>query len=493
MMQRQLLLLLVLLSTAYSLQDTCKKQEDCRALSECDSDECIHKVLSDPAPSEYVGIFIIFIFCAFGAGTGLGGGPLMTPIFILIWFFSAHDAIPLSQTVIFSASLTTIYFRIQERNSKVDRPLIDWDLLILLQPPIICGALFGVLINFTFPEWLILILLEMLLIFITYKTAIKTIQNRKKENEAMKAAAESVPTEMNPLEPKSIEPTDRPLRSDDSDNPDSDNSGNEDVIQSQSTEEKPKIVVEEEKSPGRLEIERRFKAKLPWRQATIVVCTHIFMVIAILIRGGMGAKSIAELGQCSPGFMAWIPLFILICTAIGLCNSIYVYRNYQWQLQEKYPLLDEDIKWTPKKMSQFMLLAICAGTCSGALGAGGGTTMGPLLLLLGVNPQVTSSTSAVLVFYTASIASLTYALAGRIPLDYGLLMLFMCLFAGAAGVMAVRWLVIKFKRLSVITLIMTIFLSLAAIGILIYGITSTVSKANRGILNAKFNDLCSYS
>lgn len=486
-----LLCLLLLLATANcALQDTCDKQEDCRALSECDDDECIHKSLTYPAPSEYVGIVIIFIFCGFGAGTGLGGGPLMTPIFILIWFFSAFDAIPLAQTVIFSASITTIYFRIKERNPKADRPLIDWDLLILLQPPMICGALFGVLINFTFPEWLILILLECLLFFVTYTTAKKTIYNRKKENAVVVEGP--VQTEMSSLEPNATKPAeqqDTTVRSQNvqelGDESYSVVNGEADQIQS------PSIAPsEDEKNPGRLEIESRFKATIPWRQATIVVLTHCFMVIAILIRGGMGANSIAHIKQCSQGFIDWIPLFIIICCGIGVGNCIYVYRNYQWRVQVKYPFLEEDIKWTPKKMAQFMALAICAGTCSGTLGAGGGTTMGPLLLLLGVNPQVTASTSAVLVFYTASIASLTYALAGRIPLDYGLLMIFLSMIAGVVGVLFIKWLVEKYKRLSIITLIMTLFLALASIGILIYGIMSTVSKAQRGILDAKFNDLC---
>jgi uncharacterized membrane protein YfcA len=77
----------------------------------------------------------------------------MTQIFILIWFFASHNAIPLAQLVIFSASLTTIVFRVQERHPEVNRPLIAWGLLILLQAPIICGALFGGLLNYTFPDW----------------------------------------------------------------------------------------------------------------------------------------------------------------------------------------------------------------------------------------------------------------------------------------------------------------------------------------------------
>jgi uncharacterized membrane protein YfcA len=101
------------------------------------------------------------------------------------------------------------------------------------------------------------------------------------------------------------------------------------------------------------------------------------MVIAILIRGGIGAKSIAGIAQCSDGFFAWIPLFILCCAAIGTADAWYTYSLYNWQVAENYEFLPDDLRWTPNKLASFMLLAVCAGTASGTLGAGGGTTMGP--------------------------------------------------------------------------------------------------------------------
>lgn len=217
---------------------------------------------------------------------------------------------------------------------------------------------------------------------------------------------------------------------------------------------------------------------------------YIFIVICLLIRGGMGAKSIAHISECSAGFFAWIPLFILCMIVIGFMVATYVLRLHQWRVAEGYEFLPDDTMWTPKRMLKFMLLAIGAGTCSGTLGAGGGTTMGPLLLFLGVNGTVTSATGAVLVFYTSSIASLTYAMSGRTPEDYGGLIIAMCVFSGFAGVTFVNWLVKKYNRLYIVTAVMTIVLALATCAIVIYGITSTVHKSQLGLLTAKINDLC---
>jgi uncharacterized membrane protein YfcA len=182
-MKAKLLILALLLSLAVALPDPCDHNSDCRSLSTCKSSKCKHKDLYEPAPSEYIGFFVMFILCGLGASTGLGGGPLMTPIYILISFFDTYTAIPLAQLTIFTACLPTIFFRCQERNPHTNRPLIAWDLLILLQPCITSGALFGVMLNYTFPEWLILILLFFLLCYGVYSTVIKTkLSARRRKN-----------------------------------------------------------------------------------------------------------------------------------------------------------------------------------------------------------------------------------------------------------------------------------------------------------------------
>jgi uncharacterized membrane protein YfcA len=246
-------------------------------------------------------------------------------------------------------------------------------------------------------------------------------------------------------------------------------------------------------TPGRAAIEREFSQMFPWKNFCIVILTHAFIVVAILIRGRMGQKSIAGLKQCDAGFIAWIPLFMVCSISIGVFNVWFVLRHYHNLEAEKYEFLPDDMRWTKTKMLTFMGLSVLAGTGSGTRGAGGGTTMGPVLAALGVNPQVNAATSTWLVFFTASIASLTSALSDRLPMDYAMTIIIISFISGMCGVHALNYFVRKTKRPSMITFGMAIVLSLAGIAILVYGITSTVNKANRGLLNAKFNDLCAGS
>jgi uncharacterized membrane protein YfcA len=67
--------------------------------------------------------------------------------------------------------------------------------------------------------------------------------------------------------------------------------------------------------------------------------------------------------------------------------------------------------------------------------------MGPLLLLMHVNPSVNAATSAFLVFYSSFMTSLTYSLAERLHLGYSILVIIMSLISRVAGVFCIRYLV----------------------------------------------------
>jgi hypothetical protein len=73
-------------------------------------------------------------------------------------------------------------------------------------------------------------------------------------------------------------------------------------------------------------------------------------------------------------------------------------------------------------------------------------------------------------------------------MDYGLFILVVR--SGIVEILSIRWIINRYKRPSAITALMSVVLGLAGIAIVIFGIISTVSKAERGILTAKFNDLC---
>jgi ABC-type uncharacterized transport system YnjBCD permease subunit len=59
-----------------------------------------------------------------------------------------------------------------------------------------------------------------------------------------------------------------------------------------------------------------------------------------------------------------------------------------------------------------------AGLCAGMFGVGGGIVKGPLMLEMGVHPQVASATSACMILYTTSTATVSFWIFGLLQADY---------------------------------------------------------------------------
>ena len=60
------------------------------------------------------------------------------------------------------------------------------------------------------------------------------------------------------------------------------------------------------------------------------------------------------------------------------------------------------------------------GFISGALGLGGGTIFNPILLKMGVPPEVSSATSMYMVFYSTASSSFVYFIYGVLNIYYAM-------------------------------------------------------------------------
>eukprot|EP01059_Diplonema_ambulator_P016760 TRINITY_DN2864_c0_g1_i1.p1 TRINITY_DN2864_c0_g1~~TRINITY_DN2864_c0_g1_i1.p1 ORF type:complete len:831 (+),score=212.54 TRINITY_DN2864_c0_g1_i1:55-2547(+) len=131
------------------------------------------------------------------AASGIGGGGLLVPIYLLIMGWSISNAVPLSNATIFGNAITNIIINFPLRHPTADRPLVDFDLALVLIPMELTGSLVGVLLNIMFPQYLTLACLLFLLVFTTYRTYNKGAAQWEKENaqrkkdKRVKAAAEA--------------------------------------------------------------------------------------------------------------------------------------------------------------------------------------------------------------------------------------------------------------------------------------------------------------
>lgn len=74
---------------------------------------------------------------------GIGGGGVMVPLYTLVLRFTPKYAVPLSNITILGGAISNTYFNMSKRHPNADRPLVDWDLILVMEPLTIGGALVG--------------------------------------------------------------------------------------------------------------------------------------------------------------------------------------------------------------------------------------------------------------------------------------------------------------------------------------------------------------
>lgn len=106
-----------------------------------------HKPLLPLNAWDKAGIFAAVIGLMIAAGGGIGGGGILVPVFVLVMRFHPKYAIPLSNITIFGGAITNVALNMSKRHPSADRPLVDWDLILVMEPLTIGGALVGSFIN----------------------------------------------------------------------------------------------------------------------------------------------------------------------------------------------------------------------------------------------------------------------------------------------------------------------------------------------------------
>ena len=86
------------------------------------------------------------------AAGGIGGGGIIVPILIIVYGFEPKFAIPLSNFTILGCSLMNVALNLSKRHPDKDRPLVDWSLIMVMEPPTMAGiTLNNLFYQFDFP------------------------------------------------------------------------------------------------------------------------------------------------------------------------------------------------------------------------------------------------------------------------------------------------------------------------------------------------------
>ena len=404
---------------------------------------------------------------AFG---GVGGGGILVPIYILVLSFTPKHAIPLSNITVFGGALANLLLNYSKRHPAAHRPLIDWDLILIMEPLTISGALIGANLNVLLPDMVMMMALVVLLSLTGYMTFHKALNLYRQEVQGWhvvhkedgtdsESTQDSTENSLADIEMPVIskvfhlqKPKSDPFVSlDNVDDPKSNNQRKRQSIArgtiSQQTEQDPEQEKEQNSShltesqeftleddgialvefstqkefPNSLR-ERILRAEQQPRFASIFTITALFMFVLMvnLLKGGGAFQSPLGIRCGSTEF--WMLDALVVVATLGV--TLYARSYLLWQGRRKaeadYQYHDTDITWNETSTLQYPVICTLAGLVAGLCGIGGGLIKAPLLLALGVHPAVASATSATMILFTTFTATTSFLVYGMLIWDYGL-------------------------------------------------------------------------
>jgi uncharacterized membrane protein YfcA len=371
--------------------------------------------------SDVVGFFCGALGLILAAGGGIGGGGILVPIYILILGFQPKYAIPLSNVTVFGGAVASTMRNVRKRHPIADRPLIDWDLIVVMEPPTVAGALIGANLNKILPEAVIAVMLALLLSFTSYVTLKKARKMHKEETEKINRsnASAGMLNEYFLLD----------------DNPSNENEES-DCVESNNTtyttihrashfeqefevegdyEELPEFgdpitlshIIEKERHPKR-------------RNVLLILVMFCVVLIVNILKGGGGYQSPVGIrcGSSSFWFAQGLLLFWLLF--VSWRGRGFILEEADRKSRAGYLYLDEDVQWTRKSTIIYPVMSTLAGVFAGIFGVGGGVIKGPIMIAIGVHPQVASATSACMILFTSFTATTTFCVYGLMIPDYAI-------------------------------------------------------------------------
>ena len=202
----------------------------------------------------------------------------------------------------------------------------------------------------------------------------------------------------------------------------------------------------------------------------------------LLARGGKGVPSVLGLVDCSPAYWGVTAAGFLLLLGVSLASGRRLVARAQLNEAVGRPLAEGDIVWDRHRAAQCMRWTLCAGIVAGLVGVGGGMLLGPLMLQMGVLPQVSAATTGTMILLTSSSAAALLLTAGHSPLDYSLAFGLVTMVGAYLGKRVVSLLVKRFQCASLIVLVLggLISASVAAIGTA--GVLDLLEKLEAGEL-----------
>ncbi|OMJ94769.1 hypothetical protein SteCoe_1948 [Stentor coeruleus] len=225
---------------------------------------------------------------------------------------------------------------------------------------------------------------------------------------------------------------------------------------------------------------------------------HLFYFIILtgvsitftLLKGSSSSKSLVGIKQCSPSYFGLTISYFIFMILMNLAASFYLVKKTEICEKGHYSFDDGDIKWTYKKCFIVTIASVGAGIVVGLLGLGGGNLIGPMLLYLGVRPEISTISSSFTIFISSGTAAAQYFILGMIDFSYTAWFFGLSIIGSLCGMLILRKYAIKKQRVSLLIFCLSTILFCSLILIPIIGVMDAIKQSDQGTFQLNFKTIC---
>ncbi|XP_051132062.1 sulfite exporter TauE/SafE family protein 4 [Andrographis paniculata] len=389
-----------------------------------------------------------FLGSACGTVGGVGGGGIFVPMLVLIVGFDTKSAAAISKCMIMGASASSVWYNLRVPHPCREVPIIDYDLALLFQPMLMLGITIGVALSVVFPYWLITILIIILFMGTSTRSFVKASEMWKEES-MLKNAMEDKRTFVN--------------------------SRGELLID---TEYDP-LVPRQEKTPMQI-----MKDNLNIKRLLVLLLVWVCFLLLQVTKNYTAA--------CTTIYWVLTLAEVPVALAVFGYEFVKLYRESKKRRMEgnQELICEAAIQWTATNLVFCGLCGILGGSVGGLLGSGGGFILGPLLLEIGVIPQVASATATFVMMFSSSLSVVEFYLHKRFPIPYAVYLMCVSVLAGFWGQYFIRKLIAILKRASIIVFVLAGVIFASALTMGVVGIERSIKMIHNHEFMG-FLDFCS--
>jgi len=359
-----------------------------------------HASLFPLTTSDYVGFICATLGLMVAAGGGIGGGGILVPIYSLIFGFSAKHAIPLSNVTVLGGAVANTVLNARKRHPLADRPLVDWDLILVMEPLTIAGALIGAFLNKVLPETILTVMLVVLLSFTAYTSLKKGVKMYKLETKRMReqgirpdGTKESELTRLAHQEggDDDVEASERllddaelqenddagPVNSSKTNRKDNGSKGSssinvspEDGLHDETIDDEDDAIESESAKKQQLAELLETERNVPMPNIKILVAMFVVVLFINIVKGGGAFPSPIGIRCGSKSF--WMANAIMLGWIITITLFVRAYLVHRYRIKQRvgYQYVEGDIKWDPRATIVYPSICCLAGFFAGMFGVG---------------------------------------------------------------------------------------------------------------------------